>query len=158
MKTYLLAFLFLIAGLYASAHEDTKIFLTKEGKLVGFPKKYDNAEFDSTTFTLRINDKQIVVPECVSVYFRKYQNYTLNFSASWYHEQYVIPYYLCMEIVFGEHKKGFQILFNLETLEIFQISDIEYNFHNSEPLPQTHDIPISRECHREILNSISELK
>jgi len=86
MKKLILIAILLTLQLASFAHQDTPIKLTKEGKLIGLPEKYSNAKFDSLTFTLTINDKQIIIPDCIKEFFKNYKGYNITFSASWYHD------------------------------------------------------------------------
>ncbi len=158
MKIWIFTAILLTMQFVSFAHKDTPIELSKEGKLIGLPERFSNAHFDSSTFTLRINDKQIIIPECVKEFFKDYEDYKIRFSASWYHDPELLPHYIHLDIVNAEHPYGCQIFFNLETLEIFQIHKPEMIFNKGEPNRYLfNEQEISEECHDMILNSITEI-
>jgi hypothetical protein len=152
-KILLLSFL-LTLQLMSFAHQDTTIELSQDGTLVGLPGNYSNAKFDIETFTLSINNKQIVVPDCVKEYFINYENYNIRFAASWYHDPDLLPNYIHMDIITPENPNGCQIFFNLDTLEIFQIAMPEVVRKDGANLYLFNEQYIGDECQTAILNSI----
>lgn len=157
MKKLILIAILLTLQLASFAHQDTPIKLTKEGKLIGLPEKYSNAKFDSLTFTLTINDKQIIIPDCIKEFFKNYKGYNITFSASWYHDTELLPHYIHMDIFTVENPYGCQVFFNLETLEIFQIFKPEIIFNKDETNRYLFNKQvISEECNKSILDSITK--
>jgi hypothetical protein len=157
MKNWILIVIMLTLQLALFAHKDTPIKLSKEGKLIGLPEKYSNAEFDRATFTLAINDKKIIIPECIKDFFKNYKEYDITFSASWYHDPGLIPYYIHMDIVTSENPYGCGVLFNLETLEIFQITKPEVKINErGQNMYLLNEQKISKECRKSILESITK--
>ena len=71
MKTLLVALSFISFYNVTSIHEDTPLTIDSKGNIVGLPKGYGVAKFDSKAKVLRINNKQMVFPKCVSHYFFK---------------------------------------------------------------------------------------
>lgn len=71
MKTLLLLISFIFFNNLTAKHEDTPLTIDSKGNIVGLPKGYGVAKFDSKTKVLRINKKQIVFPNCMSHYFFK---------------------------------------------------------------------------------------
>jgi hypothetical protein len=120
------------------------------------PEKYSNARFDRATFTLTINDKQIIIPECVKEFFKDYQDYEIEFSASWYHDPELLPHYIHMDIITDENPYGCQIFFSLETLQIFEINKPKMILMGNANRYLFNKQEISAECQENILNSITK--
>jgi len=121
MKILLVFISFLFLGSSNVLHQDTILKIDKHGNLLGLPKKYSPAKFDLAAKKLRIKDKEVVFPECVSKYFDRSFHSKVVLSASWYHETRFLPYYLNFRI--GEdNAKGYTILINLETLELIYVN------------------------------------
>lgn len=159
MKSWILIAIMLTFQLPLFAHEDTPIQLSKEGKLIGLPEKYANAEFNRATFTLAINDKQIIIPECIKEFFKDYKDYDISFSASWYHNSELLPHYIHMDITTAENPYGCQVFFNLETLEIYQVNKPGVISKKGYPRFYTvNEQIISEECRKSVLNSITPLQ
>jgi hypothetical protein len=116
-----LYFLILLFSFNIFAHEDTPITLDSSGTLIGLPKQYGQAHFDKTTFTLRIGNKKISLPECLKEKFNEYPHYEFTFSASWYHEIDLLPNYINLKMISIKEDYGHEVLFNLETLDIIKI-------------------------------------
>lgn len=86
-----------------------------------------------------------------------YQNHIITFSASWYHDPEILPHYIHMDIITAENPYGCQVFFNLETLEIFQISKPEMVFNEDKPNRYFfNEQEISDDCRKIIWNSISK--
>lgn len=159
MKIWILTAIILTMQMISFAHQDTPLDLRKDGRIKGLPEKYSSAQFDGLTFTLRINDKQIIIPECVKEFFKNYKDYRITFSASWYHDPELLPHYIVMDIVSAYHPYGCQVFFDLETLEIFQIWKPEIGLNKSVPNSSlSNEQEISEECHETIMNSITKTK
>ncbi len=155
MKNWIISTILLLLSLASIAHTDTSIELSKDGKLVGLPEKYTVATFDSSTFTLTINNKQIIIPECVKEFFKDFEDFKINFSASWYHDPDLTPHYIHMDIVTAGNPFGCQIFFELETLEIFQITKPKMKLQKNKPNQFSfNEQEISEECRKSIHNSI----
>ena len=149
-KLLILAFCF-IQSFALLTHRDTPIKLEDDGTLIGLPEKYSNPRFDLNTLTLCIGAKKIIIPECVKNIFMDDKAYLNHISASWYHDPELLPHYIQIDL------NGYQIYFNLETLEIFEIfrpemviaenQANEYKFNEQE---------IPAKCQTEISNSIEK--
>lgn len=137
-------------------HEDTPITVDENGRLVGLPADYQNPVFDLETFTICISDHCIIVPRCVQDYFKSYDNYDINFAASWYHDPDVLPPYLRMSIVTAENPSEIQILLNLKTLEIFQIWEIKIEAKEGILSYIGEEKEIYQDCRDTIIDSILE--
>ena len=164
MRTILILFLFFSTS-SVLAHEDTPIKLKKNGALVGLPEKYSPASFSTSDFTLKIKNRKIRIPECVTSFFTQMDNPTFSFSASWYHSNPILPDYdplpdymsMIISSSFG-NQSNVQVLFNLETLEVFEINILQENVtvDGTDYLLYYNKQEISEQCRQEILNSISK--
>lgn len=133
MKTLLIFLSFLFLSNPYTIHQDKILRIDKKGNIVGLPKQFAPAKFDLATKKLRIKDREVLFPKCLSSYFEQHRNPKLNLSASWYHEKRILPYYLNFEINDKNSYYGYTILINLETLELIYMnkSIIEGNkIHN----------------------------
>jgi hypothetical protein len=109
---------FLLAALPAArAHEDTIIKL-KGTKLVGLPEQYAPAEFDRETFRLRIGRHERILPPLLQGFFE--EPHDLRFTASWYHDSQTLPLYIVIEIRPKNKDFHFELLLNLDTLELIE--------------------------------------
>lgn len=127
MKTYLVLLSFLFLGHTTTFHQDRILKIDKKGNIVGLPKQFTPAKFDLATKKLRIKDKEVLFPKCLSYYFEQHRNPKLNLSASWYHEKRVLPYYLNFQIDEKDSNYGYTILINLETLELIYVNKCIYD-------------------------------
>lgn len=151
MKNLIILIFCVLQSFALLAHQDTPIKLKDDGTLKGLPEQYSNANFDINSLTLSIGENKIVIPNCVKHLFMDDEIYQIHISASWYHDTELLPHYIHLDI------NGYQVFFNLETLEIFQIWNSEmvvienqgneYKFNEQE---------ISDECRTEITNSITK--
>ncbi|MDQ8004944.1 MAG: hypothetical protein REI64_09110 [Pedobacter sp.] len=133
MKTLIIFLSFLFLSNSNTIHQDKILKIDKKGNIVGLPKQFTPAKFDLATKKLRIKDREVIFPKCLSSYFEQHRNPKVNLSASWYHEKRILPYYLNFEINDKNSNYGYTILINLETLELIYInkSIIEGNtIHN----------------------------
>lgn len=150
MKKLCYLILLLSLSLTAHAHQDTPIKLEKDGSLTGLPERYGMASFDRNTLTLRIGKNRISLPDCVTEIFSHLDEIDISFSASWYHDPELMPLYIHMDIHSAGASNEYQVFFNLETLEIFEINLVGF-------LPDQYsreEQDISKECQRSILNAI----
>jgi hypothetical protein len=164
MRTILIVFL-IFCTTCVFGHEDTLIKLKKDGTLVGLPEKYSPATFSTTDFILEIGNRRISLPECVTSFFANMDDPTFSFSASWYHSKPILqdyeplPDYMSMVISSSnDNQSDIQVLFNLETLEVFEINILQENVtvDGTRYLLYYNEQEISQHCEQEILNSIRE--
>jgi len=149
MKIFLTLISFLFLTNLNMVHQDRILKIDKDGKIIGLPKNFMPAQFDLNNNRLRIHDKEITLPKCVSIYFKEYKNPKLVLTASWYHSKTTLPYYLNFEIS-GKDANGYNILIDLETLNliyIHKISSKENTILNSE-------VHVSKECLAEYKKAI----
>ncbi len=155
MRNIILFLSLIVLPFSGIAHEDTPLKLMADGRLIGLPEKYDAAYFDMESFSLCIGKKKIVVPECLTAYFENYQNYDVSFSASWYHDTELLPFYIHMELVSADEPYGYELLFNLETLEIFKVSKGKVVLAEGRAhLYRSSTLEISNECQQQISGAV----
>lgn len=126
--TQIKIFLTLVSFIFLShsnvIHEDTILQLDAYGNISGLPKEYSPAKFDLDNAYLKIKDKEILFPPCISHYLNFYKNPEIELSASWYHWIDIMPYYINIEIS-GENKSHrLSIIIDLESLELLEIEKI----------------------------------
>lgn len=152
-----LLFCFLFSTVYAFSHQDTRIQLKKNGRLVGLPEKFSPARFDRSNLTLEIAENKIKLPDCVTKHFSDQGKLKFTFTASWYHAKGGLPKYLSLIVSSNTTQSAVQVLFNLETLEIFEINIIEENksVDEIEYSIYYNKQEISENCKKEIFNAIT---
>jgi len=164
MRTILIVFLIFCTSSVLE-HEDTPIKLKKDGTLVGLPEQYSPANFSTSELILEIGNRRISLPECVTNFFLNMDDLTFSFSSSWYHSQPILPDYeplpdyLSMIISSSiDYQSDVQVLFNLETLEVFEINILQENVtvDGTRYSLYYNEQEISEHCEQEILNSINE--
>jgi hypothetical protein len=131
-------------------HQDRILKIDKNGNIIGLPKKFMPAQFDLNKNRLRINNKEIIFPKCISTYYEEHKNPKLLLTASWYHPKTSLPYYLNFQIKDSSVGYGYHILIDLETLELIYIhktSSIENTTSDSR-------VDISKECLAEYKKAI----
>ena len=136
------------------AHEDTPILLKENGKLVGLPDQYGNAHFDTSTFSLTIGNKKILIPDCIKDHFKHYSDYTISFASSWYHDTAMLPPYIHLDIVTKEEPYGYKIFFDLSTLKIYEIWNPIVTIDNKTNIYDFNEIEIPKECQIKISEAI----
>lgn len=140
------------------AHQDTPLKWKKDGTLKGLPKKYSPASFDRNSFTLKIGEKGIVIPEFITERFNHSEGFSIAFYSSWYHDTELMPHYVYLNIKSHKESTIHQIFFNLETLEIFKIQTKEKVVDENEQVKyNTHEQAISKAAIEIILNAIFKL-
>ena len=114
---------------------------------------------------IKIGNRRISLPKCVTGFFSNIDEPNFSFSASWYHSKPILPDYEplpdYMSMIISssiDDQSDVQVLFNLETLEVFEINILQENvtvdgtgyslYYNKQE--------ISDHCEPEILNSIDE--
>ena len=155
MKSFFLILICALSSLSVLADEDTPILLQKDGSLVGLPKHYGPAHFDTASFTLTIGNKKITIPDCIKGHFKHYQNHAITFASSWYHDTTNFPAYMHLDITTKEEPHGYQLFFDLDTLEISAIwkpvvTEISHNTFNYA----RNRVLISEECGSKVSEAI----
>ncbi|MEP5936212.1 MAG: hypothetical protein ABJ218_13930 [Winogradskyella arenosi] len=150
MKTFLILVSFFFLTNADVVHQDTPLQIDKNGDIIGLPNKYSPAKFDKSEKILRIGNRILVFPECITEYFEEHKNPKLRVSASWYHSKDIMPYYLNFDISDDETNFSYNILIDLETLELIYVNKEMQNgnsYHNKE-------LELSEDCLTEYNNGI----
>lgn len=124
MRILLALISFLFVNDFKKIHQDTPLKIDKNGNIIGLPKEFNPANFDLKTNRLRIKNKEVIFPKCLSDYFNEFAKPKLNLSASWYHSKETLPYYINFSISDKDAKYGYTILINLETLELIHVNKV----------------------------------
>ena len=101
------------------AHKDRLIEL-KGTRLVGLPEKFTPAELDLKAGELRIGHRAMKFSPLLKSLFD--QPHELVISASWYHDPKILPPYISLHIKPKEKDFSYEILLNLETLELIEVT------------------------------------
>lgn len=153
MKTLLILISFLFLTNSNPIHQDTPLQIDKKGNIIGLPKEFSSAKFDLEKGYLKIKDKEIIFPRCLSYYFDIHEKPRLNLSASWYHSKDIMPYYLNFDISEKNKDYGYTILIDLETLELIYVNiSIEQGTST-----YNHRIELDETCLTEYKNGIKTL-
>lgn len=139
MKIFLTLISLLLLTNFNVVHQDKILQIDKNGNIIGLPKKFMPAQFELNKNRLRIHQKEIVFPKCISTYFKEHKNPKLLLSASWHHSKTFLPYYLDFQIRDPNVDSGYNILINLETLDLIHI-------HKKGSTDSNSDVDISQEC------------
>ena len=154
MNTLLILISFLFLTDSNAIHQDTPLQMDKKGNIIGLPKEFSPAKFDLDKKYLRLNDKEIVFPNCLNIYFEKHERPKLNLSASWYHSKDIMPYYLNFDISDNNVNYGYTILIDLETLELIYVNK-SISEENAIYSPK---IELNEQCLVDYKNGIKTLK
>ncbi|MEA3210223.1 MAG: hypothetical protein QOE70_3280 [Chthoniobacter sp.] len=157
MRTRLLYFAvcsLVMAALHSAllAHEDTYIEI-KGSALVGLPAKYAPAEFDQKAFRLRIGKHAMTLHPFLQSFFDS--PHDLRVSASWYHDSHTLPPYLLLRIQPKKRDFRYNILFNLDTLELIELS---VTLQESESTSRELAVEMTDEGKAAIRDTIETLK
>lgn len=101
---YFLFILMLSLSHVCFAHKDTALKITAEGIVTGLPQQFTPANFDRSNLKLTIGKTTVRFPTCIAKFFAD-ESSTINFSASWYHDDEQLPAYLNIEVL--QHSKDF---------------------------------------------------
>lgn len=96
----------------ASAHKD-RIF-AYDGKIItGLPKKYQPTSFDQKSKILIIG-KQKIDTSIIFTKLLKTEEYTIQFTGSWYHDTSVMPPYITLNITPKGKLHAIRFIYNLD--------------------------------------------
>jgi len=154
MKVLLILISILFLNNSNTLHKDSPLQVDNNGNIIGLPKEFVTAKFNLDEKYLRLNDKEIILPDCLAYYFTEHKKPNLNLFASWYHSKKVIPYYIGFDVSQLDIDYKYTILINLETLELIYIEKTikEGNGWNLER------IELDKQCKTEYKNGIKTLK
>ena len=113
------------------AHQDRLLKLHENGFIEGLPEQYSPAFLDLETQTLRIGQRIVKLPNCMSHYYHSVKNPVVLLSASWYHSQKVLPYYKNYKVREIRQDYEYQSLLGLDSLEVIQTNIIIHGNNNS---------------------------
>jgi hypothetical protein len=123
----LLTFLILIYSSYSLAHKNTGLEIQDDGTLVGLPQKYEPASFDLKSFVIEVSGKKLSIPNCVrrNVEANDEIDFSVDLSASWYHDLIRFPPYISIRIYPKNSKFDYLLLFNLDNLEFLEAKKLD---------------------------------
>ena len=134
------------------AHVDTLIRI-KGTNLVGLPKNYEPAEFDTNAFRLRLARHEVTFSPFLKSLFDA--PHELRFLASWYHERSTLPPCLVVEIRPKNKDFSYSILFNMDTLDVI---DVSVTLKESDTVSRGLPIAFSDREKKEMRKSIKTFK
>jgi hypothetical protein len=119
------------ASLLAQAHQDRVITWQPEGQLVGLPAAYSPSSLQASFrpvgdyvrligLRLRIGKNTVQLPSCVLGHVLSQRREQLSLSASWDHDEAVVPHYLALRA--ADADGHYQLLFNLHTARLLSMS------------------------------------
>ena len=135
------------------AHQDT-IITIKNNELVGLPKEYQPAELDLKEYRLRIKDHVMEFCPFIKSLFPDGKPYDLSITSSWYHDRSILPPYISLDIRPQGKNVSHRILFNLDTLDVIEVSKVIRDERTTQFLP----IELSELQKQDIKRSISTVK
>jgi len=150
MKIFLILISFLFLTNSNVAHQDTPLQIDENGNIIGLPNKFSPAKFDTSKKILRIRNRIIVFPKCITDYFEEHKEPKLNLSASWYHSKDIMPYYLNFDISDKSVNCGYTILVDLETLELIYVQKATTEGNST----YNQEIDLDENCLNEYKNGI----
>lgn len=121
------------------AHQDVLIAVKDDGRLEGIPSEYGPAtlrvNFASpeagdppiTSITLNLGKNQVRLPICVTGLLETRRLSEVKASASWYHDEEILPYYLHIDFFDPGYSgsrwanPGYSLLFNLHTGKLMEM-------------------------------------
>lgn len=99
-------------------HQDALIELKENGDLVGLPEEYYPAKFNVDSGYLRIADNEVRLPDCLMDLIDVECIDSLTVTASWYHSEESMPYYLGISRNMASGINEGSVLIELETLKL----------------------------------------
>jgi len=124
------------------AHQDRIITVKNDGSLEGLPLDYSPAtlriEFAAqneggapiTSVTFNLGKNQVRLPLCITGLLQSRRITEVKASASWYHDEKILPYYLKINFFDPGYNQsrwanaGFSLLINLRTSKLMQMEVI----------------------------------
>jgi hypothetical protein len=117
------------------AHQDMIIRLALDGQLEGLPPIYQPASLrlptvdDRQLVVLQLRGKRLEFPDCLSVLFAKASRPHIALSASWYHDQKILPPYLSIRLPMREpngngYYDGWSILVDMDKVKVLRVEAV----------------------------------
>lgn len=164
-------FLCLLASSNAVAHADRILAIGPDGTISDVPSKFGpaslNVEFSApmsaapaiTSLVLRLGEKRIAVPACITSLLRSRRMEEVRMTGSWYHDESTLPYYLNLTFFDPGYSAnrwanpGVQLLFNLRTGKIIEVKSLVVGGNGRSLQHVTPDLNAS--CSQEVLAELS---
>ena len=129
-----------IPSLYA--HQD--FIVRKVGfDLVGLPKSYQPATFVIEKRRIKIGTNAVTIPECLWKNLNPQSAESLRITSSWYHDLEILPPYINFSVKEADSENRFELLLNLDTLEIIYHEKV---VQTSETSWSHIEIPLNDSC------------
>ena len=120
-----------LASLLAQAHQDRVITWQPDGQLTGLPPAYSPSSVQASFrpvgefvrligLQLRVGTHNVQVPTCVLGHLLSQRREQLSFTASWDHDEAVLPHYLALRAADADGQ--YQLLFNLHTARLISMN------------------------------------
>ncbi|KAB1153942.1 hypothetical protein F7018_15765 [Tenacibaculum aiptasiae] len=154
MKAILILISFFFFANSSVSHQDTILKVDKKGNIIGLPNKFNHSKFDLEKGYLKINNKEVIFPNCIKHYFDILEKPKFTLLASWYHSKDIMPFYLNFDLSQENKDYGYNILINLETLELISIN-ISLKQENTY---YTHEIKLDKNCLDDYKKELKKLK
>ena len=160
-KAWLLALMLGVSAL-CHAHEDVALKLAADGTVQGLPAAYSPArlslvfsaigdEHRITSLRLQIGKQHVQLPACLLGLIRTQSAQDLALSASWDHDETVVPHYLQLQLLDAGHPVRFALLFNLHTARVI---DMTAHVERSEDEVQSIPVDVRSRCSTDELRDV----
>jgi len=116
----------------ALAHQDRIFPIADDGTIHGVDGKFGTVSVvvrrgkgaQATQVTFQTAGKVVRLPPCLAKWFALPEGKKMAATGSWWHERSILPPYLALDLPErnGSSPSAHQILFNLETAEVIQVS------------------------------------
>jgi hypothetical protein len=130
--------LLVILGSTCFAHRDAVLPLHADGSITGLPRPYGPGRLDVMfspdrhgrridSFALQLGKVNTRVPACAAGLLNTQSHGDIRITASWYHDESLLPYYLSIDFFDtgrdqgSSMNPGFSFLFNLRTGKLIQL-------------------------------------
>jgi hypothetical protein len=143
----LLFALMLGVSAFCHAHEDVALKLAADGAVQGLPVAYSPAHLDMvframgdeqrlTSLRLQVGQQRVQLPACLLGLIHTQSARDVRLSASWDHDETVVPHYLQMQFLDPGHPASFALLFNLHTARLIDMTaNIERSADELQSIP-----------------------
>lgn len=135
------ALFFSLGAGIAYAHEDRILTLRADGSITEIPASFGRARLTvkglgtrTPLVQLRIGTRQTTLPICAASIIRTRDPEDIRVTASWYHDQARLPYYINIEFYDPDRKPerfvnpSSQFLFNLHDAKLIKVHRLEANW------------------------------
>lgn len=165
---------FVLVSSVCSAHQDRSITVKADGSLEGFPSEYGPANLHvefaleersalpiASSITLNLGKNRVSFPGCLTGLLQIRSISQIFATASWYHDEGLLPYYLKFDFVDPGYDESrwppnqgyYSLLFNLRTAKLMRI---EVNIvRDSGRSMQSVPVDLAQLCNGEVLKGFS---